>query len=137
MLTEETAIKLILQELGASPDGLKAVSVHNGTIEMYLVYMGRYTVIVTAYDEETLQLTIWRRGQRINTYHDAQTLKEDTTRTDVERRAAQGEMIRNAILKMGIDGCREVIDAWQDICRDELAGAETVAYKKWSDFSGC
>lgn len=121
MLTEEAAIKLILQELGASPNALRATLVHNGEIKMYLVHMGHYDVKVTACDEETLLMTIWRSGQSISTYHNAQTLREDKTRTQIERRIAYAEAVRNAILEMGLEGCRELIDAWQDFCRDEHA----------------
>lgn len=74
MLTEETAIKLIRQELGVSPDTIQTLCAYNGTSETYLADIGRYTVTVTACDEETLQLTIWRYGQSISTYHNAQTL---------------------------------------------------------------
>lgn len=52
MLTEEIAIKLILQELGASPNALRTTLVHNGEIKMYLVHMGRYDVKATACDEK-------------------------------------------------------------------------------------
>lgn len=121
MLTEEIAIKLILQELGASPNALRTTLVHNGEIKMYLVHMGRYDVKVTACDEKTLLITIWRSGQSISTYHNTQTLEEDKTRTQIECRAAYAETVRNAILEIGLEGCRELIDAWQDFCRDEHA----------------
>lgn len=88
---------------------------------MYFVHMGHYNVKVTACDEETLLMTIWRDGQSISTYHNAQTLKEDKARTQIERRAAYAETVRNAILEIGLEGCRELIDAWRDFCRDEHA----------------
>ena len=119
MLTEKAAVKLVLQELDASPNALRATLVHNGEIKMYLVHMGHYNIKVTACDEETLLMTIWRNGQGISTYHNAQTLKEDKARTQIERRAAYAETVRNAILEIGLEGCRELIDAWRDFCRDE------------------
>lgn len=106
MIAKETVIKLIRQELGASPDSIKAISVHNGTAEMYLTYVGKYTVIVTAREDETLQLSVLRRSQCISTYHNAQTLKEDKTRTQIERRAAHAETVRNEILNW----CKQVYD---------------------------
>lgn len=121
MLTEKAAVKLVLQELGASPNALRATWAHNGEIKMYLVHMGHYNVKVTACDEETLLMTIWRNGQSISTYHNAQTLKEDKARTQIELRAVHAETVRNAILEIGLEGCRELIDAWRDFCRDEHA----------------
>lgn len=66
MLTEKAAVKLVLQELDASPNALRATLVHNGEIKMYLVHMGHYNIKVTACDEETLLMTIWRNGQSIS-----------------------------------------------------------------------
>ncbi len=120
MLTEKAAVKLVLQELGASPNALRTTLVHNGEIKMYLVHMGHYDVKVTACDEATLLMTIWRNGQSISTYYDAETLKEDKTRTQIELRAVHAETVRNAILKHGVDWCKQVYDDWETLIQVEL-----------------
>lgn len=123
MLTEETAIKLIRRELGLLPDRIMALCEYKGEVTTYFAYMGRYPLTITACDEKTLQMRIWRCGQSISTYYDAETLKEDETRTQIERRAAHAETVRNAILKHGVDWCRQVYDDWETVLQVELDDA--------------
>lgn len=138
MLTKKIAIKVIRRELGLSPDRILEVCEHKGEVTTYFTYMGRYSLTVTACDEKTLRLTIWRYGQSISTYYDAETLKEDKTRTQIERRAVHAETVRNAILKHGVDWCKQVYDDWETLLQVELDDAMGLGlYPDPSEDSDC
>lgn len=137
MLTEEIAIKLILQELGASPNAIKPVGVE-GYLTTYFVDMGSYLVGIKDLSDGSYRLTIMRDGQRIDTYHDAQTLEEDEDRTQIERRTRYLQSVRNAIIKHGIDWCKRVHDDWETLLQVELDDAMGLGlYPDPSEDSDC
>lgn len=137
MLTEEIAIKLILQELGVSPNTIKPVGVE-GCLTTYFVDMGSYLVGIKDLNDGSYRLTIMRNGQRIDTYHDAQTLEEDEGRTQIERRTRYLQFVRNTILKHGVDWCKRVYDDWETLLQVELDDAMGLGlYPDPSEDSDC
>lgn len=118
MLTQKIALKLIRQELNTLPDGIEFLSAPG--LLAYIAAKGNYILSIKDLQDGSYRLRVQRDGQRIDTYYNAETLEEDETRGEIEYRAREAEKIRNAILKHGVDWCKQVYDDWETLIQVEL-----------------